>query len=114
VALSGAPGRSQPVHDHVIWCVFGVEHEELFDADLNPIGEGDNRTGDVSGFAPPGDIHRVKNTGDETAISIHVYGTDLDMGEATAIERRRSSGEPVGHGLGNGPVRGMRAQSRSG
>jgi predicted metal-dependent enzyme (double-stranded beta helix superfamily) len=33
--------------------------------------------GDVSGFAPPGDIHRVHNTADETAISIHVYGTDV-------------------------------------
>jgi 3-mercaptopropionate dioxygenase len=33
--------------------------------------------GDVAGFAPPGDIHRVRNSGDETAISIHVYGTDI-------------------------------------
>ena len=57
--------------------VQGVEHEELFDADLNPIGESDNHTGDVSGFAPPGDIHRVRNMGHETAISIHVYGTDV-------------------------------------
>jgi predicted metal-dependent enzyme (double-stranded beta helix superfamily) len=36
-----------------------------------------NEPGDVSGFAPPGDIHRVRNVGDETAISIHVYGTDV-------------------------------------
>jgi 3-mercaptopropionate dioxygenase len=35
------------------------------------------RNGDVSGFAPPGDIHRMTNTGDVTAISIHVYGTDV-------------------------------------
>ena len=34
--------------------------------------------GDVSGFAPPGDIHRMTNTGDVTAISIHVYGTDVN------------------------------------
>ena len=81
VALVWRPGQITPIHDHVTWCVFGVvqgvEHEELFDADLNPIGESDNHTGDVSGFAPPGDIHRVHNTGDETAISIHVYGTDV-------------------------------------
>ena len=32
---------------------------------------------DVNGFAPPGDIHRVHNTTGETAISIHVYGTDI-------------------------------------
>ena len=29
------------------------------------------------GSAPPGDIHRVHNTGDTTAISIHIYGTDV-------------------------------------
>ena len=81
VALVWRPGQITRIHDHVTWCVFGViqgvEHEELFDADLNLVGESDNHVGDVSGFAPPGDIHRVRNTGEETAISIHVYGTDV-------------------------------------
>jgi 3-mercaptopropionate dioxygenase len=49
----------------------------LFDADLNVIRRSDNHVGDVSGFAPPGDIHRVHNTADSTAISLHIYGTDL-------------------------------------
>jgi 3-mercaptopropionate dioxygenase len=31
----------------------------------------------VGGFVPPGDIRRVRNVGDGTAISIHVYGTDV-------------------------------------
>ena len=81
VALVWRPGQVTRIHDHLTWCVFGViqgvEHEDLFDADLNLIGESDNHVGDVSGFAPPGDIHRVHNTADETAISIHVYGTDV-------------------------------------
>jgi predicted metal-dependent enzyme (double-stranded beta helix superfamily) len=81
IALVWRPGQLTRIHDHVTWCVFGViqgvEHEELFDAGLNLIGESDNHVGDVSGFAPPGDIHRVHNTGTETAISIHVYGTDV-------------------------------------
>jgi predicted metal-dependent enzyme (double-stranded beta helix superfamily) len=81
VALVWRPGQITRIHDHVTWCVFGViqgvEHEELFDADLNPLGRSENHVGDVSGFAPPGDIHRVHNTGEETAISIHVYGTDV-------------------------------------
>jgi 3-mercaptopropionate dioxygenase len=81
IALVWRPGQLTRIHDHTTWCVFGViqgvEHEELFDADLNPIGSSDNHVGDVSGFAPPGDIHRVHNTGDETAISVHVYGTDV-------------------------------------
>jgi 3-mercaptopropionate dioxygenase len=81
VALVWRPGQITRIHDHVTWCVLGViqgiEHEELFDADLNLIGESDNHVGDVGGFAPPGDIHRVHNTADETAISIHIYGTDV-------------------------------------
>jgi predicted metal-dependent enzyme (double-stranded beta helix superfamily) len=81
IALVWRPGQITRIHDHVTWCVFGViqgvEHEELFDADLNPVGRSDNHVGDVSGFAPPGDIHRVHNTSDSTAISIHIYGTDV-------------------------------------
>ena len=81
IAVIWRPGQVTRIHDHLTWCVFGViqgiEHEELFDADLNLVGEADNHVGDVSGFAPPGDIHRVHNTSDTTAISIHVYGTDV-------------------------------------
>jgi 3-mercaptopropionate dioxygenase len=81
IGLVWRPGQITRIHDHLTWCVFGViqgiEHEELFDADLNLLGESDNHTGDVSGFAPPGDIHRVHNISDETAISIHIYGTDV-------------------------------------
>ena len=36
-----------------------------------------NQAGAVSGFAPPGDIHRVRNSGDTVAISMHVYGADI-------------------------------------
>ena len=81
IALVWRPGQVTRIHDHVTWCVFGViqgvEHEELFDADLRLVGRADNHVGDVSGFAPPGDIHRVHNTSDSTAISIHIYGTDV-------------------------------------
>src|SRR4051812_10588393 len=81
IALVWRPGQVTRIHDHVTWCAFaviqGVEHEDLYDADLNPIGQNDNHVGEVSAFAPPGDIHRVHNTGDTTAISIHVYGTDI-------------------------------------
>ena len=81
VALVWRPGQVTRIHDHLTWCVFGViqgvEHEDLFDADLHLVGRSDNHVGDVSGFAPPGDIHRVHNTADSTAISIHVYGTDV-------------------------------------
>jgi 3-mercaptopropionate dioxygenase len=86
VALVWLPGQVTPIHDHLTGCVFGViqgmEREELFELDeqgtcLAEAGHRVNRTGDVSGFAPPGDIHRVRNAGDRTAISIHIYGTDV-------------------------------------
>jgi len=34
---------------------------------------------------PPGDIHRVTNAGDRTAITIHVYGTDLSRIGSSAL-----------------------------
>jgi 3-mercaptopropionate dioxygenase len=86
VALVWRPGQVTPIHDHVTWWVFGVvqgvEYEELYRLDeergvLVERGVSTNEAGDVSGFAPPGDIHRVRNMGDDTAISIHVYGTDV-------------------------------------
>jgi 3-mercaptopropionate dioxygenase len=81
VALVWRHGQVTRIHDHVTWCAFGViqgtEHEDVFDADLNLVGQSDHQLGEVSGFAPPGDIHRVNNTSETTAISIHIYGTDI-------------------------------------
>jgi 3-mercaptopropionate dioxygenase len=80
-AVVWRPGQITRIHDHTTWCVFGVlqgvEHEEVFDADLNLIGRNEGQVGDVNGFAPPGDIHRVHNTSDEVAITLHIYGTDV-------------------------------------
>jgi 3-mercaptopropionate dioxygenase len=85
-ALVWRPGQETPIHDHVTWCVVGVvqgaEHEELFalrdgESALESVGRAVNETGAVSGFAPPGDIHRVRNHGSEVAISLHVYGADI-------------------------------------
>lgn len=81
LGLVWRPGQSTRIHDHITWCVVGVlqgtEHEELFDEALNPTGARDSHPGEVSGFAPPGDIHRIRNNGSETAISLHIYGTDI-------------------------------------
>ncbi len=86
VALVWRPGQTTPIHDHVTWCVIGVlqgaEYEELFalregGTVLEEVGTNAGAPGDVSGFAPPGDIHRVRNRGTEVAISLHVYGADI-------------------------------------
>jgi 3-mercaptopropionate dioxygenase len=85
-AMVWLPGQQTLIHDHVAWCVTGVlkgsEHEEIFAlADggrtLRLAARNVNLPGTVSGFAPPGDIHRVRNTGDTVAISMHVYGADI-------------------------------------
>ena len=36
-----------------------------------------DHAGTVSGFTPPGDIHRVTNSGATVGLSLHVYGTDI-------------------------------------
>ena len=86
VALVWRPGQTTPIHDHVTWCVIGVlqgaEYEELFalregGTVLEDVGTNAGAPGDVSGFAPPGDIHRVRNRGTDVAISLHVYGADI-------------------------------------
>ena len=86
VALVWLPGQVTPIHDHVTWCVFGVlqgvEYEEIFalrrhGTVLVEVARNANETGEVSGFAPPGDIHRVRNHGDDVAISLHIYGADI-------------------------------------
>jgi 3-mercaptopropionate dioxygenase len=81
LGLIWRPGQSTRIHDHITWCVVGVlqgvEHEDLYDSQLNAIGARDNPPGEVSGFAPPGDIHRIRNTSSRTAISLHIYGTDI-------------------------------------
>jgi predicted metal-dependent enzyme (double-stranded beta helix superfamily) len=93
-AIRWPPGRVTRIHDHVTWCVFGVIQgvvdEELFTLNssgdfLVPAGRTTNTTGAVNGFAPPGDIHRVANTNDRAAITIHVYGTDLSRIGSSAL-----------------------------
>jgi predicted metal-dependent enzyme (double-stranded beta helix superfamily) len=85
-AMVWLPGQQTVIHDHVAWCVTAVlqgrEYEEIFAlADggraLELAARNVNPPGSVSGFAPPGDIHRVRNTGDDVAISMHVYGADI-------------------------------------
>jgi 3-mercaptopropionate dioxygenase len=85
-AMVWRPGQQTLIHDHVAWCVTGVlqgsEYEENFAlADggraLRLAARNVNPPGTVSGLAPPGDIHRVRNTGDTVAISMHVYGADI-------------------------------------
>ena len=91
-AVVWRPGQLTEVHDHLVWCSFaiiqGAETETLygFEGDrLVQVGVVERPTGSVSGVAPPDDIHRVENTGDDVAITLHVYGADLTNG--TSVRR---------------------------
>ena len=90
VSLVWRPGQATPIHDHRCWCVVGVlrgqEREERFtlhedDGDqwLSEHAVSHYRPGQVCALVPPDEnIHRVVNEADETSISIHVYGADID------------------------------------
>ncbi len=80
------PGQATPIHDHVSWCVTsvlqGIEYEEIFAPGpggrcLTEVIRRQNPPGTVAGFAPPGDIHRVRNCSSGIAVSLHVYGANL-------------------------------------
>ncbi|MBA2344434.1 MAG: cysteine dioxygenase family protein [Rubrobacter sp.] len=89
VALVWQPGQTTPIHDHLTWCVVGVyegeEEETLYHLYKDAKGRFFVRAGietanpgDVTVLVPPEeDVHQVTNVGDETAISIHVYGADI-------------------------------------
>lgn len=80
------PGQFSPVHAHYVWCALAVVEgqltEEFYDYgkwDSAPVlkssvsraaGQGS------SGHAGLEQIHRVGNSGERPAISVHVYGID--------------------------------------
>jgi predicted metal-dependent enzyme (double-stranded beta helix superfamily) len=91
VGLVWLPGQVTPIHDHICWCVVGVvqgvEREERFglrcdETDtrwLTPMGRETLTAGHTCALVPPEEnIHRVCNAGDDLAISIHVYGEDIE------------------------------------
>ncbi|MBT2539457.1 cysteine dioxygenase family protein [Streptomyces sp. ISL-44] len=97
VALVWLPGQETCIHDHVSWCVAGVhqgeESERRYRLSPGPdaarlVATEDvvNGQGEVCGFAPPGDIHKVRNSCRTKAISLHVYGADVSR-LGTSIRR---------------------------
>jgi 3-mercaptopropionate dioxygenase len=99
VALVWLPGQYTPIHDHVSWCVVGVlrgvEREiryRLVDAGgrehLEPVGSVLAGRGHVEALIPPAeDIHAVTAAGTDMAVSIHVYGADIEK-LGSSIHRR--------------------------
>lgn len=99
VSLVWQPGQKTCIHDHVCWCVVGVyqgtEVESSFDLHedaagnfLVPTSSRIIKGGQTSVLVPPDEeIHQVRCAGRESAISIHVYGTDIST-RGTSINHR--------------------------
>jgi predicted metal-dependent enzyme (double-stranded beta helix superfamily) len=92
VSLVWLPGQTTPIHDHISWCVVGVmeglECEQRYtlrqgpegDRWLVPIEETTLPVGHTSILVPPDEnLHQVRNAGETLAISLHVYGADLEV-----------------------------------
>ena len=88
-ALVWLPGQETPIHDHVSWCVVGVYKGSEFETRYE-LCHGDDgqphlvqasvalsQRGSVDALVPPGDIHKVTNSGTGLAVSIHIYGANL-------------------------------------
>ena len=92
VAMVWLPGQGTPVHDHSgIWCVEGVLEGSVRITQYDPIrdpestngfqlklsGRFESAIGETGRLIPPFEYHKIENLGDETAITVHVYGKDL-------------------------------------
>ena len=82
------PGQSAPPHNHTIWGLVGqlrgTEATRMYE---RPLGGGPLQMveehvlnpGQTTALSPTiGDIHDVRNVGPDVAVSIHVYGGDLE------------------------------------
>jgi predicted metal-dependent enzyme (double-stranded beta helix superfamily) len=88
-AVVWRPDQATRIHDHLVWCSFvvlcGAETETLYELREERLVEAGTRrrpAGSASAAAPPDDIHRVSNTGEDVAITLHVYGADLTTGSS--------------------------------
>ena len=86
-AMVWAPGQGTVIHDHRCWCVMGVHDGTLTEESYRPAPSGGDRLepagrllcrpGAIRALHPgAANIHRVVNSGSETAVSIHIYGFD--------------------------------------
>jgi len=113
LVLVWRPGQFTSIHDHVCWgavgVVAGVEHEVRYalhrrggHLQLVERDQSDSFPGQVTGFAPPGDIHQVRNNGADVAVSLHIYGADIG---ARGSSVRRTYPASLRRTPGGGPHR---------
>jgi 3-mercaptopropionate dioxygenase len=105
VSFVWQPGQKTPVHDHTVWGLVGVMRgaevcEEFRGA--QKVAEHQLPAGEIDRVSPSiGDVHRVSNGGDVTAVSIHVYGGDIGSIERHVFELDSGASRPFVSGYSN-------------
>lgn len=93
IAMVWNRGQGTPLHDHAgIWCVEVVYRGRIRVTSYNVMGGDPERdlvrfeqeavihagVGEAGALIPPFEYHVLENAGDEPAVTIHVYGGELD------------------------------------
>ena len=93
IAMVWNAGQGTPLHDHAgIWCVEVVYQGRIRVTSYNAMGGDPERdlvqfrqekvihagVGEAGALIPPFEYHVLENAGDEPAVTIHVYGGELD------------------------------------
>lgn len=92
VVMTWGAGQQTPVHDHAgLWCVECVYRGAIEVRSYSLVGEpvGDRFSfrpetavhavlGDAGALIPPFEYHRIANAAADTAVTIHVYGGDME------------------------------------
>lgn len=92
VVMTWGPGQGTPIHDHAgNWCVECVYEGRIRVSSYDLVGEESDEVvaflkaneveagkGAAGSLIPPFDHHVIDNPHEETAVTIHVYGGDMD------------------------------------
>lgn len=92
VVMTWGAGQHTPVHDHAgMWCVECVYQGVIEVTSFSLVGEPDGDRfafrqettvragiGEAGALIPPFEYHQIVNGGNSTAVTIHVYGGEMD------------------------------------
>jgi predicted metal-dependent enzyme (double-stranded beta helix superfamily) len=90
VAMTWGPGQGTPLHDHAgLWCVEGVWQGQLEVEQYELLERSDARfrfkrcetmhasVGTAGCLIPPHEFHRIYNPTARSAVSVHIYSSDM-------------------------------------
>lgn len=107
VAMTWGPGQGTAIHDHAgLWCVEGVfkgsievqQFELMAQKDsrfrFEPRGSFQAGIGSAGCLIPPHEYHAIRNAGSKPAVSVHIYGGEMDH---CSVFERMSDGWYIRH-----------------